>query len=100
MIFNTTFIIIEYNNRSGMEKLISRVMWLLKQKNKMSNIASSIHVKDHEQFTNFLKSNAQFVNAAKAFHSWKEQMFKVDNSKIIEDVKRSRGPEAKGFKKR
>lgn len=68
-----------------MDKIISKVMWLLKRKNTLNNVLNDLGGRDHKEFTEFLKNNPQFVNTAKNFHLWKENMLKTDDPKFIED---------------
>ncbi len=75
-----------------MEKIISKMMWLLKRKNNLSNLINDLGGRDHKEFTEFLKKNPQFVNTAKNFHLWKESMLKADDPKFIEDPQAARGP--------
>lgn len=59
-----------------MEKLISRLSWLLKQKGRVNDVSNMFSIKDDQQFTQYLKSNPQFVQKAKDFHKWKESLLK------------------------
>ena len=54
-----------------MDKIISKVMWLLRRKDTFTNIVNDLGGRDHREFTEFLKKNQQFVNTAKNFHVWK-----------------------------
>lgn len=58
-------------------------MWLLKRKNTLNNVLNDLGGRDHKEFTEFLKNNPQFVNTAKNFHLWKENMLKTDDPKLI-----------------
>ncbi len=75
-----------------MEKLLTRLLWAVKQGSKMQQFSKVAEVKDNEHFTKFLKSHPHFVNAAKSFHNWKEQLLKAGDSNKIEDSKAKRGP--------
>jgi hypothetical protein len=54
-----------------MDKIISKLMWLLRRKDTFTNIVNDLGGRDHREFTEFLKKNPQFVNTAKNFHAWK-----------------------------
>lgn len=66
-----------------MDKIISKLMWLVKRRNTFTNVVNDLGGKDHREFTEFLKKNPQFVNAAKSFHLWKQDLLKQDDSKLI-----------------
>jgi hypothetical protein len=85
-----------------MKNIINKLLWALKHKDQLRNLSQQFNVRDHPELTDFLKSNQQFRNMSKAFHSWKEGLKKEVDNHFIEDSanKVKRGPESKGFKKK
>jgi len=51
-----------------MKNIISRLLWLLKQKNNLTSISQHLKAGDNPELTKFLKGNHHFVRVAKTFH--------------------------------